>query len=263
MMNFFKMIIGMILGLLVLLVAFVVLFDDSDGEYEEYTVSSASPSNFYGSYSDDNDDEYDDDEDYEDDDDDYYYDDDDEDDDDDDDEDEEEDDDDDDYYGGDNDEIDNTPVGGDNRYNRTLDNSSDNNSSDDDDDDDNVAPEVNSNWGDGTLLVISKSQFASLIADISADKSKFLGDGPAVVEIFAASSTRSAALAASLEKIAPDYKGSVQFYKVDLDQYSDLYTVYSLKGVPALLFCKGSEIAVYNGAPKSNEDLIKKIDHIK
>lgn len=261
-MKFIKVLVGIALGFFALLV-FIAIVEDADGEYEEYTVGNHRANSFYG-HSDSgrryhhDDDYYDDDDDYYyDDDDDYYYDDDEYYDDDD----EDYYDDDDDYYyddDDDDDEIRNTPVGDGGRRGQTLVYTSD------DDDDDDVAPAPSRNsWGDGSFRFISSREFKSLVADISGDKSKYLGKGPAVVEIYAASSARSQSLAASLEKIAPDYKGSVQFYKVDLDQFSDLYSVYSLKGVPAILFCKGSEVIVYNGAPKSNEDLISKIEHLK
>lgn len=109
------------------------------------------------------------------------------------------------------------------------------------------------NWGTGSVRSISQAEFKSLVANYSTAKNKYIGSGPAVVDIYATWCGPCKQLSPIMDRMAKKYKGRVQFYKMDLEKASGVQNAYRIQSIPTLLFCNGGKIKIINGAPGEND----------
>ena len=70
----------------------------------------------------------------------------------------------------------------------------------------------------------------------NTDNWHFKGDRPAVIDFYATWCGPCKAMAPHLERIAEEYDGKIDVYKVDVDQESELSAVFNIRSVPTLLF---------------------------
>ena len=64
----------------------------------------------------------------------------------------------------------------------------------------------------------------------------FQGERPVVIDFFATWCGPCKATAPIVEELAKEYAGKIDFYKVDVDQESELSAVFNIRSVPTLLF---------------------------
>ncbi|MCQ2207465.1 MAG: thioredoxin domain-containing protein [Paludibacteraceae bacterium] len=108
-------------------------------------------------------------------------------------------------------------------------------------------------WGTGSVRSISQAEFKSLVANYSTAKTKYIGQGPAIVDIYATWCGPCKQLSPILDKMAKKYKGKVQFYKMDIDKSSAVQNAYRINSIPTLLFCNGGKIEIIQGAPSESD----------
>ena len=108
---------------------------------------------------------------------------------------------------------------------------------------------TNSNWGTGKVMEISQKQFGSLVANYNTSKNRYIGNGTAVVDIYATWCGPCKMLSPIMDKMAKKYKGKVQFYKMDLEKANSVHSAYGIRSIPTLMFCKGTSIKIISGAP--------------
>ena len=109
-----------------------------------------------------------------------------------------------------------------------------------------------SNWGDGTVREITSAQFYSLVAKKS-NKGDYIGNGPCVVDFWASWCGYCKQIAPYMTRLAKQYKGKVQFYKVNADNCTDVASLYGIESLPTVFFCSGSDIEVTTGALSESE----------
>jgi len=91
----------------------------------------------------------------------------------------------------------------------------------------------------GKVIVLSEKDFIERITDINNPKGfQYKGQTPCVVEIFAYWCKPCGIQAELLSILAPEYKGKVIFYKIDIDKAYDVRTAFKVDNIPMMLFFK-------------------------
>ena len=87
-----------------------------------------------------------------------------------------------------------------------------------------------------TVVELTSDTFNTTICDIKDADASFLGERPAIVDFTATWCGPCKKLAPILEELAVEYKGKVDFYKVDVDKCRDIAEAFRISSIPALLF---------------------------
>ena len=82
--------------------------------------------------------------------------------------------------------------------------------------------------------------FIDKIAKIENNALTYIGDKPAIVDFYASWCGPCKMLSPIMEKLSKKYEGKVNFYKIDVDESSDLANTLKIKGIPTLIFFKDS-----------------------
>ena len=112
---------------------------------------------------------------------------------------------------------------------------------------------------------LTTSDFRKKIMDYEAHPEEwvFAGSRPAVIDFYTTWCGPCKMMAPVVESLAEKYAGKIDFYKVDIDQESELASVFGISSIPTFLFIpvKGKP-AVQMGAMQK-EDFEGLIDKIK
>jgi len=91
----------------------------------------------------------------------------------------------------------------------------------------------------GKVIILTEKEFIERITDIDNPKGfQYKGQTPCVVEIFAYWCKPCGIQAELLSMLAPEYKGKVIFYKIDIDRAYDVRTAFKVDNIPMMLFFK-------------------------
>ena len=131
--------------------------------------------------------------------------------------------------------------------------------------DQSVAGSNNQSASAGKVQVLTASDFRKKIMDYEAhpDEWVFAGSRPAVIDFYTTWCGPCKMMAPVVESLAGKYAGKIDFYKVDIDQESELASVFGISSIPTFLFIpvKGKP-SVQMGAMQK-EDFEGLIDKIK
>lgn len=106
----------------------------------------------------------------------------------------------------------------------------------------------------GEVIELTEAQYKQLVADFAGSKMKYKGNKPCVVDFYATWCGPCKQLSPILDKMAKKYAGKVLFYKVDIDNASNLVSAYGIESIPTLLFgTKGSDVELISGLPSESE----------
>jgi thioredoxin 1 len=86
---------------------------------------------------------------------------------------------------------------------------------------------------------ISKLDFLAKVMDYEKNPNqwKFAGELPCVVDFYADWCGPCKIASPILDELAKEYKGKVNFYKVDTQVESELASVFGISGIPSFLIC--------------------------
>ena len=107
---------------------------------------------------------------------------------------------------------------------------------------------------------LTGENFIKKVVDIDADKPKFLGKIPAVVDFHATWCGPCKVLSPVIDKLAEKYKGKITFYKMNIEDEQKIAVEFGVMSVPTLLFLPvDGEPAMMPGAPTEEqlEEIIK------
>ena len=68
----------------------------------------------------------------------------------------------------------------------------------------------------------------------------YIGDKPTIVDFYASWCGPCKMLSPIMEKLSKKYEDKVNFYKIDVDESSDLANTLKIKAIPTLIFFKDS-----------------------
>ena len=77
--------------------------------------------------------------------------------------------------------------------------------------------------------------------DTNPQEWKYLGDKPAIIDFYATWCGPCKATAPVLEKIAEEYDGRINVFKVDVDQEQELASIFGIQSIPSILFIPMNE----------------------
>ena len=87
---------------------------------------------------------------------------------------------------------------------------------------------------------ITKEDFAKKVYDIknvkSADDLKLIGDKPVVIDFYAPWCGPCKILEPVFDEVSEEYKGKVDFYKVDIDEEMEIAVAFGVRSVPMVLY---------------------------
>lgn len=91
------------------------------------------------------------------------------------------------------------------------------------------------------VKTLSYNSFIKNVWDINANANEFIfkGDRPCVIDFYATWCGPCKTIAPILEKLAREYDGKVDFYKVDTDKEQKLAMVLQIKYLPTVFFVNG------------------------
>lgn len=86
--------------------------------------------------------------------------------------------------------------------------------------------------------IINQAQFKSLVGDYSMgfEGFKMIGNKPVVLDIYATWCGPCKRLSPILDELATEYKGMVDFYKIDLDKNRGLGDAFGVQSIPMIVF---------------------------
>ena len=92
------------------------------------------------------------------------------------------------------------------------------------------------------------------------DEITFLGDKPCMIKFYTNWWGPCRTIAPILDELANDYKGKVDFYKVDIEKHSDMASMFGVMSVPTIvMMSKNTKPTQIPGAPHK-ESLAEIID---
>lgn len=109
---------------------------------------------------------------------------------------------------------------------------------------------------EGKVVMISEAQFKQLIWDYSTNAQawKFEGELPAVVDFYADWCGPCKLVAPIMDKLAKEFKGKINIYKVNVDKNKELSGVFGINSIPAILFIpKDGKPAMQPGLMKEEQ----------
>lgn len=87
------------------------------------------------------------------------------------------------------------------------------------------------------IEVLNKETFKNKIFDFEASQDwNYKGSRPAIIDFYADWCAPCRALAPVLESVAQTYAGKVDIYKVNTEADPELASLFSVRGIPAILF---------------------------
>ncbi|MCL2434605.1 MAG: thioredoxin family protein [Lentimicrobiaceae bacterium] len=102
-----------------------------------------------------------------------------------------------------------------------------------------IAPERIPEDLSGNVIVLSEKEFAERITALDNPKGfQYLGQTPCIVDLYASWCKPCGYLSQLLNELAPEYKGKVIFYKVDIDKAKEIAFAFNVKSIPMLLYFK-------------------------
>ena len=105
---------------------------------------------------------------------------------------------------------------------------------------------------------ITKEDFAKKVYDIanveSADDLKLIGDKPVVIDFYAPWCGPCKMLEPIFDEVSEEYKGKVDFYKVDIDEELEIAVAFGVRSVPMMLYIPTEgKPSLDVGAPNKDE----------
>ena len=106
---------------------------------------------------------------------------------------------------------------------------------------------------------LTKETFLEKVFNFEENKEwKFEGKRPVLIDFYADWCGPCKALAPVLEKLAEEYDGKIDIYKVDTEAEQELSAAFAIRSIPSMLFCPAEgQPQMANGAlPKAELERI-------
>ena len=108
-----------------------------------------------------------------------------------------------------------------------------------------------------TVHSITQDRFKDVIADYAVRDWVMLNPRPVIVDFYADWCQPCKRLEPILRRVAQHYNGEVDFYRINVDENSDIADVFQIRSIPFLLICP------LEGEPKSVIGLYSEQEYIR
>ncbi len=111
---------------------------------------------------------------------------------------------------------------------------------------------------------IQTEDFISRICDFRQNKDwKYKGERPCVIDFYADWCRPCQAMAPLMEKLAAQYQGQVDFYRVNVDNCPELAERFNISAIPFFLFCpmEGTPSNAIGGM--GEEEMVSMLENIR
>ena len=108
----------------------------------------------------------------------------------------------------------------------------------------------------GKVIVLTEAEFKKQIWDYDANPQAwtYKGELPAVIDFYADWCGPCKRVAPIMEKLAKEYEGKINIYKVNTDQNKELSSVFGIRSIPSILFIpKNDQPAMQAGAMQEDQ----------
>ncbi|MEG1643864.1 MAG: thioredoxin [Bacteroidales bacterium] len=113
-------------------------------------------------------------------------------------------------------------------------------------------------------ISLTKAEFLKKVANYETDGTewKYLGDKPAVIDFYADWCGPCRSMAPIIEEAAKEFQGKIDVYKVNVDNESELASVFKVQSIPTFIFIPmtGAPIKIVGGMSKA--DITTQINNI-
>lgn len=110
---------------------------------------------------------------------------------------------------------------------------------------------------------MTKEMFKDKILDYeTVQEWNYKGERPAIIDFYATWCGPCKATAPNVEKIAEEFDGKVDVYKVDVDQQEELAAVFGIQSIPTILFIPKTGNPVKNVGAMDYEQLKQAVNQI-
>ncbi len=119
-----------------------------------------------------------------------------------------------------------------------------------------------SQTAEGTVMPLTKATFDQQVAQVDAKSFKFLGQRPVVIDFYATWCGPCKMVAPVMDNLAKAYAGKVDFYKVDIDQESELADLFGVQVIPTFLYIDHAGRPTLEQGVQTKEGFEKKINSL-
>jgi len=113
------------------------------------------------------------------------------------------------------------------------------------------------------LKNLNKEEFKQLVFDFEKNEDwKYNGELPCIIDFYADWCMPCKMVAPVLERLAEEYDGQINIYKVNVEKEQELATLFGARSIPSLLFVpmKGRPMMQAGALPKESfDEIIKEI----
>jgi len=113
--------------------------------------------------------------------------------------------------------------------------------------------------GNGKVEYLNTQNFVDYIYDFRNEKEwKFKSTTPCVIDFYADWCKPCKMIAPYMKELAAEYKGKIQFYKVNTDQEQELAEAFGIQSIPTIMMCplKGKPVMSQGAMPKSEYQIM-------
>ena len=122
---------------------------------------------------------------------------------------------------------------------------------------------ISTETAEGKVIPLTATAFRQLVFDYKNEQNwKYLNDRPCVIDFYADWCRPCKAMEPVMEKMAVEFSGKVRFYKVNVDNESELANYFQINSIPFVLYCPLNDMpkSTMGGLPE--EELRKYITFI-